>query len=57
MVYDKVLQMTTWTDPASNAVLRRRILNSLQPERMMVFLLDLQQTGAPQVVISYVMRS
>jgi hypothetical protein len=26
-------------------------LNSLQPERMMVFVLDLQQTGAPELAL------
>ena len=46
MLYEKVQHMTTWTGSASNAVLRQRIMNSLEPERMMVFLLDLQQTGA-----------
>ncbi len=51
MVYEKALQMTTWTDAANdNATLRQRIIISLQPGRMMVFMLDLQRIGAPNVV-------
>ncbi len=52
LVYNKALQMTTWTNvELDNATLRRRILNSLQPGRMMVFMLDLQQTGAAELVL------
>ena len=53
MVYDQALQMATRADvDEDNTTIRRRILNSLQPGRMMVFVHDLQQTGDAEALVS-----
>ena len=47
--HQEVSRLTVQTEFGFDIELHRRILSSLHPERMMLFVLDLQQEGTPHV--------